>query len=432
MMRTASNTKHANNDWYEELCALAAIGELSSSEFEELQQHLSECSDCRELCADFRRISADDLGRVAVLKQAAEEDELDDQPDENELLARLLDRAQRERGLGNKPATPQEVGERNAERQTSLRRLGDWLRRPALSYGTVALLVCIGVGTAAYRLKEALLTPTLKDLSAQANRWKNQAEATAAKQRTASELVEQQRSEQEVLRRSLGAEQSKYAELQAQQKMLESQLAGARTQLDQEKQDLEAAKNNADDKNTQIADLQTRLQNAVQRTEEQRRIAENLQSRLEWTQQAVKTTANPPIEQAEANNLFGARDLHIVDVYDVDGNGKTNRTYGRVYYVEKKLLVFYAFDLQDKRHNRTAAGFQAWGYRQPNESKPENLGLFHVDDASMNRWILEVGNPRVLEHVDAVFVTLEPPDGSPSPRGRRLLYANLAGPPNHP
>jgi hypothetical protein len=29
-------------------------------------------------------------------------------------------------------------------------------------------------------------------------------------------------------------------------------------------------------------------------------------------------------------------------------------------------------------------------------------------------------------------VTLEPPDGSPSPQGRRLLYANLGGPPNHP
>jgi hypothetical protein len=425
MMRTASNTKHPNNDWYEELCALAAIGELSPSEFEELQQHLSECSACRELCADFRRISADDLGRVAVLKQAAEEEELDHQAHENELLARLLDRAQRERGLGNKPATQQEVGARSAEWQTSLHRLGDWFRRPALSHGTVTLLVCIGVGTAAYRLKEVQLTPTLKDLSAQANRWKNQAEATGAKQRAASELAEQERSKQEVLRRSLGAEQSKYAELQAQQKMLESQFAAARTQLDQEKQDLEAAKNNAEDKNTQIADLQTRLQNAVQRTEEQRRIAENLQRRFEWTQQAVKIPANPPIEQLDANNLFG-------DVYDVDGNGKTNRTYGRVYYVEKKLLVFYAFDLQDKRHNRTAAGFQAWGYRQPNESKPENLGLFHVDDASLNRWILEVGNPRVLEHVDAVFVTLEPPDGSPSPRGRRLLYANLAGPANHP
>lgn len=58
--------------------------------------------------------------------------------------------------------------------------------------------------------------------------------------------------------------------------------------------------------------------------------------------------------------------------------------------------------------------------------------MFSIDDASMNRWVLEFNNPRVLEHIDAVFVTLESPNGSPSPRGRRLLYANLAAPPNHP
>jgi hypothetical protein len=138
------------------------------------------------------------------------------------------------------------------------------------------------------------------------------------------------------------------------------------------------------------------------------------------------------LSDAETTSLFGARDLHIVDVYDVDSKGNTKRTYGRVYYVEKKLLIFYAFDLEDKERNRAPAGFQAWGYSQPNEGKPENLGLFTVDDASMDRWVLEVKNPRVLQHIDAVFVTLESPEGSSSPRGRRLLYANLASPANHP
>ena len=116
----------------------------------------------------------------------------------------------------------------------------------------------------------------------------------------------------------------------------------------------------------------------------------------------------------------------------MDANGKTRRSYGRVYYVEKKLLVFYAFDLEDKKCNRTAAGFQAWGYREANEARPESLGLFNVDDPSINRWVLKVSNPRVLERIEAVYVTLEPPNGSPSPRGRRLLYANLVVPPNHP
>ena len=88
--------------------------------------------------------------------------------------------------------------------------------------------------------------------------------------------------------------------------------------------------------------------------------------------------------------------------------------------------------LQDKQSKRVAGGFQAWGYRQGNEEKPQNLGLFLMDDPALSRWVLKVNNARVLEHIDAVFVTLEPPRGSPSPSGRKLLYANLGGPPNHP
>src|SRR5260370_13701561 len=133
----------------------------------------------------------------------------------------------------------------------------------------------------------------------------------------------------------------------------------------------------------------------------------------------------------EARNLFGARDLHIVDVYDVTGDGKTKRTYGRVYYVEKKLLVFYAFDLQNRQNHKLGA-FQAWGYREANLGKPLDLGLFAVDDKSTSRWVLTVNHPDVLSHIDAVFVTVEPPGGSIAPRGRKVLYANLIGPPNHP
>ena len=152
----------------------------------------------------------------------------------------------------------------------------------------------------------------------------------------------------------------------------------------------------------------------MQRTEEQRKVAENLQDKLQLAQlqvqqQAATTPEAQGFGDAEAKELFGARDLHIVDVYDVDKQGNTRRSYGRVYYVQKKLLIFYAFDLQDKKHNRAAAGFQAWGYRQPSDGQPESLGLFDVDDATANRWVLKVNNPRVLERIDAVFVTLEAP-----------------------
>jgi hypothetical protein len=437
-MPIASSPNHPGKDWYEELCALAAIGELSSSEFEELQKHLAECEDCRQTCADFRRVTAGDLGTVAALKHSERSaDETGALVDETAVLGRLLDRATRERVQRPTESVPLES---DLERQRARERFAAlmiWLRRPALSYGSLALILCAVAAVGAYRLREAQLTPTLHGLNNQLSEWKNRANAIAAQEKTASQSLQQVESERELLRKSLVDAQTKSAALEAQQRSLEAELASARAQLDQKGQELEAARTTTEDRNKEIAQLEARVQTAARRTEDERSIAADLQTRLQYMQQQVQQQAATAPEtqgfgDAEAKQLFGARDLHIVDVYDVDIKGNTRRSYGRVYYVQKKLLIFYAFDLQDKKHNRAAAGFQAWGYRQPSDGQPESLGLFDVDDASANRWVLKVNNPRVLERIDAVFVTLEPPKGSPSPRGRRVLYANLAGPANHP
>jgi hypothetical protein len=437
-VHSASSPNHPGKEWYEELCALAAIGELSSSEFDELRKHLADCADCRQVYADFRHLSAGELGLVAALKQSDRTpDEAGALVDESAVLGRLLDRATRERVH----QTSQRVSTGAAlERQRARERFARfriWLRRPELSYGSLGLILCAIAAVGAYRLREAKLTPTLHGLSNEVSDWKSRADAIAAREKSASQSLQQAETEREALRRSLADAEVKYAALEGQQRSLLAELASQRAQLDQKAQELEAARSTAEDRNKELAQLETRVQNAVQRTDEQRRIAENLQDKLQLAQlQVQQQAATAPEAQgfgdAEAKELFGARDLHIVDVYDVDIKGNTRRSYGRVYYVEKKLLIFYAFDLQDKKHNRAAASFQAWGYRQPSDGKPESLGLFDVDNASANRWVLKVNNPRVLERIDAVFVTVETPNGSPSPRGRRVLYANLAGPANHP
>ncbi len=433
-MRTASDPKHPNNDWYEELCALAAIGELSGSEFDELQQHLAECDDCRELYTDFRRMTADDLGAVAVRNSADKVSDVDASAvDENELLQRFLERAKRERAA----IPPAQGGKAEPVPKqpmlASVNRLVHWLRRPALSYGTVGLLLCAVAAMAAYRLKEVQLSPTLVDLQSKVTDWKDRAQSATAKEESTAQQLRRSEGDRARLQKSLLDAQTRYSQLQVQQNVLVSELAAARAQVEQEGQELQAANAAAQEKSRQVAELQARVQNAVQRTEEQRRVAENLQAKLDVAQQSSRSVpGSQGSSDGDARDLFGARDLHIVDVYDVASNGETRRSYGRVYYAERKLLIFYAFDLQDKKRNRGAAAFQAWGYRQPNEEKPENLGLFSIDDASVNRWVLKVNNPRILEHIDAVFVTAEDPKGSPSPRGQRVMYANLAAPPNHP
>src|SRR5258708_96984 len=290
-MPIASSPNHPGKDWYEELCALAAIGELSSSEFEELQKHLAECEDCRQMSADFRRVTAGDLGTVAALKHSEPTaDEAGELVDESAVLGRLLDRATRE-GV-HRAAEP--VSGRELERQRSRERFARFsisLRRPALSYGSLGLILCAVAALGAYRLREAQLTPTLNGLTNAVSEWKNRANAIAAQEKSASQSLQQAGTERERLRKALADAQTKYAALESQQRSLEAELANQRAQLDKKGQELEATRSTADERNKEIAQLETRVQNAVQRTEEQRRVAENLQGKLQLAQMQVQQQA---------------------------------------------------------------------------------------------------------------------------------------------
>ena len=134
----------------------------------------------------------------------------------------------------------------------------------------------------------------------------------------------------------------------------------------------------------------------------------------------------------DIHDLMGARNLHIVDVLDVDSKGKDKRAFGRVFYTEEKSLIFYAFDLGDRGTMRRNASFQVWGARGPAQNPAQSLGIFYVDDQKQNRWVLKFDDPKVLAQIDAVFVTVEPPGGSTRPNGQKLLYAYLNANPNHP
>jgi hypothetical protein len=128
----------------------------------------------------------------------------------------------------------------------------------------------------------------------------------------------------------------------------------------------------------------------------------------------------------DVRDLMGARTFHIADVYDVDSKGKDQRSFGRVFTTEgKSILIFYAFDLNDRNTAKRNASFQFWGKRGPVQSSAHSLGLFQVDDQKQNRWVLRFEDPRILAEIDSVFVTVEPPGGSAKPTGRQFLFAYL-------
>jgi len=134
----------------------------------------------------------------------------------------------------------------------------------------------------------------------------------------------------------------------------------------------------------------------------------------------------------DIRELMGARELYIAEVYDVARDGQTLKPYGRVFYTKGKSLIFYAYDLDQQAGLKRASTFQAWGSRGTDRQQATSLGVFYEDNAAKKRWVLKFDDPKKLEQINAVFVTVEPNGGSHKPSGKPLLFAYLKVDPNHP
>jgi hypothetical protein len=248
-----------------------------------------------------------------------------------------------------------------------------------------------------------------KALEAAVARAREAERASAAK--AAASDAARRASEEHVaaLRRELADAGSASAAVQARLEAAEQTLAAHVTEL------RDARRQNASD--AMMLDVQDRRLAALS--------AQVRESDERLDRQTQLLAANRDIR-----DLMGARNLHVIDVFDVDGRGTTRRAFGRAFYTEGKSLIFYAFDLSTAATR--PASFQAWGQRENGTASALSLGLLYSDDQTQNRWTLKFEDASVLEQIDAMFVTVEPPGGSRSPRGRKLLYAYLRQKPNHP
>jgi hypothetical protein len=426
---------------FEELAALAAVGELSALELERLRHHLAECSRCRDAYEAFADMASNDLG-VAVAARESMEDvgpADTDQTQAREHLERLRNRL--------KVADDSKLAyARESSKPALTSSVPNEHRVRAAVFGIAAMLLlsaALAGGIAFWRSAKIASAERAhaRELQSVVDSLKEEKSEDKASSNTAvlRSLQESQKA-RDLLQKSLRTLGAKNAELLDRERASEEKLAGAIATAEQLRQQL--ATNDGDrqrlaklqqESDAKLHEALVELYQARQGVQTASKDLAHDDVSLEAFEQPASGTAGAPTSptEVEARNLFGARDLHIVDVYDVNGDGKTKRTYGRVYYVEKRLLVFYAFDLQNRQNHKRAV-FQAWGYREANVGKPLNLGLFAIDDSAMSRWVLKVNRADVLSHIDAVFVTVEPPGGSTTPRGKKVLYANLVGPPNHP
>lgn len=395
------------HEHYEELCALAATGQLEPGERVQLEEHLADCSPCRELLGDFS-------GTSVQLFLAGAEQRPPNVPDG--LNERFVARARSE-GISISPAVLTV-----ARSQIPL-----WKSSAAVVAAAALLSLMIGMflGRLPFNLKHSQAVrqasgPVSPRPSVTAPNMVNadRTEALQAQLDLLTGRANASRSSAEAARRQSESLQVQLAELQQRNK-------GLQASNDQQSSRVSELQN-------QIAALNEKLtaNDAAVLVEENelrrlRRAVEEKDLALQQQQHVIGAGD-------QVKDLVVARNLHIIDVYDSDGEGKRQRPFGRIFYTEGKTLIFYAYDLADPRKLDRQISFYVWGGKLGAEQSVKRLGIFHNEEED-GRWVLTFDDARVLAQINSVFVTVETDSKQLNhPKGKKILFAFLGNKANHP
>ena len=445
------NSREFGHERFEELCALSEIGQISAEEFRELRTHLQTCTTCRLRQADFVEILHEHLPLLAP-EDAAMPGSREVAFHDASFKQRFLQRAQKEGLL----FSPEVTGAKKPQRVevSGWRRLA-WLWQPqqlAFSLGAVGLGFWLGsLGERQTMKVDVPPSHELAELQGENSFLKQQIEQFTTQTPQIQPEVPASRPRPmvpapnaDLMRQLSQARQDSAAAIKRTQ-LLDDELQKASVELARLKEEANRLKTDSASaaklKETEAA-LQTasselqKLQRersvyastfADQQTQI-RELMEKLGTQTESIEQERELTA----ASRDIRQLMGARNLHIIDVEDVEDSRGSKQPVGRVFYTEGKSLIFYAFDLEKRRKSLEKYSFQAWGQREAKGGPVESLCVFVNEDQGKSPWVLKYDNPKVLAQIDSVFVTIEPKGGSNRPQGRQLMYAYLRANPNHP
>ncbi len=413
----------SEHEHFEELCALAALGQISPRELAELNAHIEECDSCRTMQDDFAHVVHQGLP-------------LADPEATNPRMRSAWIWSKddyRQRFLARARAEGFHFSDEVERRRSLLDRLSFSFLRPSLATG-LALLVLVTTGILAYRWRGS--TVKLQRQVSELSQTRDLLQARLAEEASSKASLETERS------RTQDARAAALAHANALEQQLQETIAEAKSlQIDLERAGVRAGdlESRLQEEERRSAALRGEIQKlraartddaAIMAAQEGRlkELSEQIDAQTEILERERQLLA----AGRDIRDLMGARNLHIIDVFDVDGNGKDRRPFGRVFYTEGKSLIFYAFDLANPRHGNAKRSFQAWGEREGVSGSAKSLGIFYVDDQAQKRWVLKVEDPELLHQIDAVFVTVEPFGGTDKPTGQKLLYAYLSNKANHP
>jgi hypothetical protein len=405
------------HEYYEELCALLPIGQLSIEEHLELAEHLKVCPSCRNATDEFSAI----LDKMPVGEMQIDERALFTLQDDS-YRTRFLTRALKE-GV---PLSRAVFDSRSLHKRWCRPHLR-WI--PAVALGTAAIIVTVLIQLNWFSKPHFKPSP---------ERLARNEQLTPLNKPQNEEMISGLQLKLRSLQNQSIQEQSLISDLQNKLRIsrVESHAAteGAAAtleELDQIKQDAGDTERALDRTKAEVARLRSEKNAAdAALVEEQYKIVE-LNTQVKEKDALAERERQLNSVSRDVRDLMGARNLHILDVSDVDGNGRSRKSFGRVFLVEGRSLIFYAFDLGD-RGNPSKVSFQAWAQSDARHTVAENLGVFYVEDHAQKRWVLKVNDPEKLRAISSVFVTVEPLGGTERPTGKKLLDAYLGTKPNHP
>jgi hypothetical protein len=400
------------HDRFEEFASLEAIGELSLEEREEFLRHQKTCPQCREIIAETGSLAA-----TAFLAGAPK--------DEDVALEGERHRRLREGVARNLPAlVPVSLVER--------------YKHLAAAGVAAAFLLGAGIGAAVGLSRQPSIsvvkTPIEVSGSANAGSPKmssNGQDEGARLQTLVAELqkrLEETTGEDRALKEQLTLSDQHMTELETRLSEVEKQSNAQAQEVMQAHNDVSAARSELSQAKGSLSASQGKIESL------QFALAEK-DARLTEVSASVDRERQMLSQGREIRDIMGARDLHIVDVIDRDGKGRARKAFGRAFYTQGKSLIFYAFDLPSKNTADGKFVYAAWGSNSNNLNSKvaHSLGIFYNDDQTQHRWAMKFDDPKLLEEIDTVFVTLEPADRSfTTPTGKPILEAYFGTPPNHP
>jgi hypothetical protein len=439
-----------SHEKYLELCAASTAGELTGEEEKELKGHLAFCASCRRAKRQYE-ITVDKAIPALADDVASNRTQSDTTWSVEKAEAAFFKRLKADQNssppadssLGKVETEP--TGRRFTYRPSRIPWAELWMPFAA------CVLLAIALGIVAYRSGEKRVGDKSQGITARTDVSVSSLEEQISdfgheKAQLLSKLAEDDEAIRDLKRdvakqddeirrlrepndaivvHSKEAEQKAPANGRIEASIREAALVAAQTSL----QELQAKANALDQQREESA---KRAESLDVKVSELTQLARDREQALDKQQAELLKQQELLDHDRDIRELMGARDLYIAEVHDISGNGRPDKTYGRVFYTKGKSLIFYAYDLDAQPGVRDASSYQAWGRRGPDKEQALNLGIFYEDNASKKRWVLKAEDPKTLADIDAVFVTIEPSGGSHHPSGKQLLFAYLRVTPNHP